>query len=206
MTALGDLSTEQRKMKAKDEEGEGGVLLKTDLLSCDLDSINFSTDNSAKPIISCEWTSTVIKQAARLIESDSLVAFPTETVYGQGADATSSAAVSKIFKTKGRPSDNPLIVYILVFRKCLAKSVDDLVPTVTSAQSSSKISVLVTCGIKTVSVWVPDHPIAWADIYESRLLIAGPSANNSERTSPTTANDFFRDLEDVIEPTLDGGL
>ncbi|KAI8453458.1 SUA5 protein [Phakopsora pachyrhizi] len=226
MTVLGDLSTEQRKMKAKYEEGEGGVLLKTDILSCDLDSINFSTDNFAKPIISCERTSAAIKRAARLIESDSLVAFPTETVYGLGADATSSAAVSKIFNTKGRPSDNPLIVHIsdaellkdflppdwkfpkiyrLLTEKFWPGPLTILVPTVSSAQRSSKISELVTCGLKTVGVRVPDHPIARAIIYETRLPIAAPSANLSGRPSPTTANHVLKDLEGRIKLILDGG-
>lgn len=158
-----------------------------------------------------------IEEAAKVIRSGGLVAFPTETVYGLGADALNPDAVSRVFEAKGRPPDNPLIVHVadpegvyllasevppvaerlirefwpgpltLVLRRT------ELVPTVTSA------------GLDTVAVRMPDHPVPLELIRAAGTPIAAPSANRSGSPSPTTADHVMRDLEGLIEIVLDGG-
>lgn len=155
-----------------------------------------------------------------------MVAFPTETVYGLGACAISSKAVSKIYQTKGRPSDNPLIVHIdslqllstflppdwnlptvyqILIQRFWPGPLTVLVPTTSAQQPVSKIPDIVTCGLSTVAVRIPSHPIARALIGLSKSPIAAPSANLSGRPSPTRAEHVKRDLEGRIELVLDGG-
>lgn len=198
----------------------------TRVLHCDADSITFVDQIQGRPIISCPETATAIRTAANQIRSGDVVAFPTETVYGLGASALSSTAVSKIFKTKGRPSDNPLIVHVSSIE--LLKSIlpsdwrfpkiyqalmeafwpgplTFLMPVTSHSQPSSPISTLVTCGLSTVAVRMPANPISRALIAESGVPIAAPSANLSGRPSPTTAQHVERDLSKKIETILDGG-
>ncbi len=155
--------------------------------------------------------------AANIIKNGGLVAFPTETVYGLGANALNSKAVNNIFKAKGRPSDNPLIVHVAD-----SKSIDNLVlkvlpgvqklinkfwpgPLTLVFRKSSIIPDEITAGLDTVAIRMPSHPIALALIKESGLPIAAPSANSSGRPSPTLANHVIEDLSGKIDLIIDGG-
>jgi L-threonylcarbamoyladenylate synthase len=161
--------------------------------------------------------SSAIRTASKLIRAGEVVAFPTETVYGLGADATDDAAVRRIFEAKGRPSDNPVIVHIssmdelkLVTRNP-SKEQLDLVsyfwpgPLTLIFQKSGNVSELVTAGLSTVAVRIPSHPVALQLIQESGRPIAAPSANLSGRPSPTTADHVFADLQGRIPIILDAG-
>lgn len=158
-----------------------------------------------------------IEEAAKLLQKGEVVAIPTETVYGLGADATNDEAVAKIFLAKGRPSDNPLIVHI--------GSLKQLEPIVSDISSKAKqlmdafwpgpltvilpkgegISQRVSAGLDTIGVRMPNHPIALKIIQQSGLPIAAPSANTSGRPSPTTANHVQEDLKGKIPLIIDGG-
>jgi L-threonylcarbamoyladenylate synthase len=158
-----------------------------------------------------------IKQAADLLRDGGLVAFPTETVYGLGADVLNLAAVKKVFEVKGRPPDNPLIVHVAG-----TKQLDDIVdeipdkgktlgetfwpgPLTLVMKRTILVSDLVTAGLDTVAVRMPDHPVALALIRAFGEGIVGPSANLSGRPSPTTAQHVYDDLRGQIELILDAG-
>ncbi|NSW91256.1 MAG: threonylcarbamoyl-AMP synthase [Firmicutes bacterium] len=155
--------------------------------------------------------------AAEIIKNGGLVAFPTETVYGLGANALNSEAVKKIFKAKGRPLDNPLIVHIADI-----KSIDKLVvempcgvqklidkfwpgPLTLVFKKSPVIPDEITAGLDTIAIRMPSHPIALALIKEAGLPIAAPSANSSGRPSPTLASHVLEDLSGKINLIIDGG-
>ncbi|MEM3684393.1 MAG: L-threonylcarbamoyladenylate synthase [Conexivisphaerales archaeon] len=159
----------------------------------------------------------VIVRAANLIRSGEVVAFPTETVYGLGADSTNDRAVEKIFTAKGRPSDNPLIVHVSDLRM-LSRIVErpgkkelDLIsyywpgPLTIVFRKKEVISDLVTAGLPTVAVRMPSHPVALALIKESGRPIAAPSANLSGRPSPTRAEHVMKDLSGKIPMIIDAG-
>ncbi|SDM58460.1 L-threonylcarbamoyladenylate synthase [Paenibacillus jilunlii] len=159
-----------------------------------------------------------IAEAAALLREGSTVAFPTETVYGLGADATSTAAVEAVFAAKGRPSDNPLIVHIarrsdldgLVteVHPSAAALIDAFWPgplTVVLPVRPGVLSPLVTAGLDTVGVRMPDHPLALALIRAADCPVAAPSANRSGRPSPTLAAHVLEDLAGYIGGVLDGG-
>lgn len=158
-----------------------------------------------------------IKQAADLLEQGEVVAFPTETVYGLGANALSDQAVLKIFEAKGRPSDNPLIVHITK-QEQLTELVDNLTQTahklmdafwpgpLTLVLSKKEgVSQYVTAGLDTLAVRMPDHPVARALMEVSGLSLAAPSANLSGKPSPTTAKHVEEDLIHKISGIVDGG-
>lgn len=159
-----------------------------------------------------------LARAGELIRLGELVAFPTETVYGLGADALNPRAVAGIFEAKGRPGDNPLIVHI--------SAVDQLSPLISGDPSptarrlmdacwpgpmtlifpkSDVVPAEVTAGLSTVAVRFPVHPAARALIDAARKPIAAPSANRSGRPSPTTARHVLEDMEGRIPLILDGG-
>jgi L-threonylcarbamoyladenylate synthase len=159
-----------------------------------------------------------IVDAARILQGNEVVAFPTETVYGLGANAKSDVAVDKIFKAKGRPSDNPLIVHISnkVQLKELVEEIPEAAEKLMTAywpgpltlifhKKDGVLSEKVTAGLDTVAIRMPDHPVALAIIEESGLPIAAPSANRSGKPSPTTAQHVIDDLEDRIIGVVDGG-
>lgn len=160
----------------------------------------------------------VIEQAAAMLKSGQTVAFPTETVYGLGADATNSEAVQRIFTAKGRPSDNPLIVHI-ADRSRLEGLVSDFDPRMNKLMDAfwpgpmtlvlpvitGSISPLVTAGLDTVGIRMPDHPAALRLLQAARCPVAAPSANSSGRPSPTTASHVREDLDGRIGGLLDGG-
>ena len=154
--------------------------------------------------------------AADLLRSGQLVAFPTETVYGLGADSTNVNAVLSIFEAKGRPADNPLIVHI--YDRSQLDSIcivpDRAVPLM-DAFWPGPLTILfeklpavpdaVTAGLPTVAVRMPSHPVAAAMLRACRLPIAAPSANSSGRPSPTLAAHVLEDMQGRIPLILDGG-
>jgi L-threonylcarbamoyladenylate synthase len=158
-----------------------------------------------------------IREAARLLQQDEVVAFPTETVYGLGASAFSSTAVRKIYEAKGRPSDNPLIVHIsnrgqlerLVtgYSEAAEALMDAFWPGPLTLILPRKegIAPEVTAGLSTVGVRMPDHPVALALIEQADLPLAAPSANRSGRPSPTTAAHVKEDLGGRIAGILNAG-
>ncbi|RDI41568.1 L-threonylcarbamoyladenylate synthase [Falsibacillus pallidus] len=159
-----------------------------------------------------------ISQAAEFLNNNEVVAFPTETVYGLGANARSTEAVAKIFEAKGRPSDNPLIVHIgdRAQLPALVKQINEKAEKLIEAFWPGPLTIIfekqdgvfsdkVTAGLDTVGIRLPDHPVAMALIKEADLPIAAPSANRSGRPSPTTAKHVLDDLEGKIAGIVDGG-
>lgn len=161
--------------------------------------------------------STAMQEAAAIIRDGGLVAFPTETVYGLGADALHSEASRKIYAAKGRPSDNPLIVHISKYEDLLsiAKEVPVEAKKLADAFWPGPLTMIVwkndsvppetTGGMETVAVRMPNHPIALQLIAESGCLIAAPSANTSGKPSPTEATHVAADMDGKIPMILDGG-
>jgi L-threonylcarbamoyladenylate synthase len=178
----------------------------TQVLSIKLDSLN-SDDTRAK-----------IRVAAEVIRRGGTVAFPTETVYGLGANALMPEAVMKIFNAKERPADNPLIVHI-ASKRMLSTLVDGTLSTTTKKlvshfwpgpltllfRKAPIVPAVVTCGLRTVAIRMPAHPIALALIRAAKTPIAAPSANLAGRPSPTTAEHVLQDLRGRIDIVIDGG-
>jgi len=158
-----------------------------------------------------------IRKAARLIRSGGLVAFPTETVYGLGADALNADAVKKIFVAKGRPSDNPLIIHICNKEDLgtlasnitpMAKKVIDRFwpgPLTIVLKKSRSVPKITTGGLDTVAVRMPKNKIAQELIRDAGVPIAAPSANYSGRPSPTAAEHVLEDMRGRIGLIIDGG-
>lgn len=159
----------------------------------------------------------MIEQAAALIRAGQLVAFPTETVYGLGANALDADAVARIYAAKGRPLTSPLIVHCadaaMARDLVLAwPAAADLLaarfwpgPLTLVLSKSPTIPDAVTAGLNTVGLRVPDHPVALALIRAAALPIAGPSANEFMQVSPTTAEHVRRGLGDRVACVLEGG-
>jgi L-threonylcarbamoyladenylate synthase len=154
--------------------------------------------------------------AAALLRAGQLCAFPTETVYGLGADATNPDAVLAIYATKGRPRFNPLIIHCADLAMAerfarlspLALRLAALWPAsltlVLPARPGNGLADVATAGLDTVAIRIPDHPLALAVIGEAGLPLAAPSANPSGRLSPTTAEQVRRGFAGKV-PVLDGG-
>ena len=152
-----------------------------------------------------------------IVRNGGLVSFPTETVYGLGADATNAAAVKKIFEVKGRPQDNPLIVHLadrkqienyavvsndierLIIKKCMPGPISLIL------HKRENISDVVTCGLSTVAIRIPINKTARKFIRATKLPICAPSANTSKRPSPTRAKDVLADMNGKIPAIIDGG-
>ncbi len=159
----------------------------------------------------------LIRQASAVIQRRGLVAFPTETVYGLGANALDEEAVAKIFHAKGRPSNDPLIVHVASVNemKLVAADVPPIVeklaahfcpgPLTFVLPKLPHVPASVTAGLNTVAVRVPAHSVALALIRESGVPIAAPSANRFGHTSPTTAQHVMDDLNGRIDMVIDGG-
>lgn len=158
-----------------------------------------------------------VEEAGQILRRGGLVAFPTETVYGLGANALDGKAVARIFEVKGRPADNPLIVHL-----ARREDVDSLVKSVPPSAKAlmekfwpgpltlvlpvgKLIPEEVTAGLQTVAVRMPGHPVALALIRAAAVPVAAPSANLSGRPSPTSAEHVMQDLNGRIEAVLDGG-
>ncbi len=159
-----------------------------------------------------------IAEGARLIGAGKLVAFPTETVYGLGADATSDRAVAALFAAKDRPRFNPLIVHFAdaegAARTCefdatARRLTDEFWPgpltLVLRRRPETDISLLVSAGLDTIAVRVPGHPVAEALLRAAPCPVAAPSANPSGAVSPTSAAHVAQSLEGRCEAIIDGG-
>ncbi len=158
-----------------------------------------------------------VRRAARVLRRGGLVAFPTETVYGLGANAEDSAAVQAMFAAKERPADHPVIVH-LGSATMLQDWAAEIPPAASAlaktfwpgpltliVRRTSKASDLVTGGLDTVGLRVPGHPVAQRLLTEFRGAIAAPSANRFGRVSPTTADHVFSELDGRVDIILDGG-
>ena len=159
-----------------------------------------------------------IADAARLIRAGELVAFPTETVYGLGGDATNERAVAKIFEAKGRPQFNPLISHVLdtdeaarlvqwneIAGKLAARFWPGPLTLVLPRAKNSPIALLATAGLDTAAIRAPAHPMAQALIRAAGRPIAAPSANRSGAVSPTRAEHVAESLGARVKLILDGG-
>ncbi|MCL2509261.1 MAG: L-threonylcarbamoyladenylate synthase [Oscillospiraceae bacterium] len=155
--------------------------------------------------------------AAEILRRGGLVAIPTETVYGLAANALDASAVRGIFRAKGRPADNPLIVHIASFEELgpLVSSVPEKAvklarafwpgPLTMVLPKSDLVPGEVTCGLPSVAVRMPSHPIANAVIRAAGAPLAAPSANASGKPSPTAAAHVLHDLSGKIDAVVDGG-
>ena len=175
--------------------------MKTEVISINPDNIN--------PVY--------IKEAAEKIKDGGLAAFPTETVYGLGADAFNRKAVAKIFEAKKRPLEDPLIVHIAQRNELykLTENISDVAsrladefwpgPLTLVLRKSKSIPEIVTAGLDTIAVRIPASRVALALIKFSETPIAAPSANLFGRPSPTTARHVLDDLNEKIDIVIDGG-
>jgi L-threonylcarbamoyladenylate synthase len=158
-----------------------------------------------------------IARAASILRAGGLVAFPTETVYGLGANAQDTNAVAKIFAAKGRPASNPLIVHVADITE--AKQLVSAWPAIANTLAQRfwpgpltlvlpravQVPDSVTAGGPTIAIRIPAHPVALALLHACRLPLAAPSANRSTQLSPTTAQHVMRGLSDSIDLLLDAG-
>lgn len=159
----------------------------------------------------------IIELAAQDILSGKLVAFPTETVYGLGANALDEEAVRRIFRAKGRPAEDPLIVHLSSVRELprVARAIPALAwdlgerfwpgALTLVLPKTPQVPLAITAGLDTVAVRVPAHAVALALLRKSGVPIAAPSANRFGHTSPTTAQHVWDDLQGEVELILDGG-
>ena len=161
--------------------------------------------------------SAAVQEAAEVIKKGGLAAFPTETVYGLGANGLDAEASAGIYQAKGRPSDNPLILHISSM-EMLAEIAAEIPPVAKKIMTAfcpgpvtlilkrtEKVPLSITGGLDTVGVRMPDHDIARALIAAAGVPIAAPSANISGRPSPTTAEAVAADMDGRIDVILDGG-
>ncbi len=158
-----------------------------------------------------------LQNIKKVIQEGGLVVFPTETVYGIGADATNDDAVKKIFIAKGRPQDNPLIVHISNYEmlekivtgitKIEKKLMDAFMPGPFTIilKTTGTLPSSVTAGLNTVGIRMPDNNIALRLIDEAGTPIAAPSANISGRPSGTNISDIYNELKDKVDVFIDGG-
>jgi len=159
----------------------------------------------------------IIRQAAEMIKKGGIVAFPTETVYGLGADAFNPLAVARIFEVKRRPYFDPLIVHVAnpvdvgKLVKEIPSNAKKLIesfwpgPLTVVLLKEENIPDIVTAGLSTVAIRMPNHPMALSLIIESKCPIAAPSANPFGYLSPTTADHVREQLGDQVDLILDGG-
>ncbi len=162
------------------------------------------------------FTDMQLENAAAILQGGGICAFPTETVYGLGANAFDEKAVKKIFEAKGRPQDNPLIVHVSdrsqLDNICTVTPLAEMLmdrfwggPLTLILPKKEAVPYSVTAGLETVAVRLPSHPVANALIRLSGLPIAAPSANLSGKPSPTRAAHVIADLEGRADCIIDGG-
>jgi L-threonylcarbamoyladenylate synthase len=165
-----------------------------------------------------EGDAAAVERAARVLAAGRLVAFPTETVYGLGADATKGEAVARLYQAKGRPAFNPLIAHVadLAAAEKLARFDENAerlaaafwpgpLTLVLPKAPGCSVAELATAGLDTIAVRVPSHPVARAVLAAFRRPVVAPSANRSGHVSPTTAQHVLADLAGRIELIVDGG-
>ena len=159
-----------------------------------------------------------IALAARTLAAGGLVAFPTETVYGLGADATNAEAVARLYEAKGRPAFNPLIAHVADAEAARALALFDAaalrlaaafwpgpLTLVLPRRAQCPVADLATAGLDTIAVRVPSHPVARAVLRACGRPVVAPSANRSGHVSPTTAEHVLADLAGRIALIIDGG-
>lgn len=158
-----------------------------------------------------------VEKAVQLLRDGRLVAFPTETVYGLGADATNADAVKRIFAAKGRPPTNPLIVHVadIEIARRYTTSWSDAAQTLAAAWWPGPLTLVLpkhpsivdvaTAGLPSLGIRVPDHPLALELLQKFGGAVAAPSANRSNHISPTTAEHVRQELGDAVDLVLDGG-
>ena len=185
-----------KNIKQKDER-----ILKTKIYKIDRDHVDEA----------------VFAQAGQILRDGGLVAFPTETVYGLGANALDEAAAKKIYAAKGRPSDNPLIVHIADLKalELLSKETPPEAylladrfwpgPMTMVLKKSRIVPEGTTGGLNTVAIRMPSHPVALKLIQTAGVYVAAPSANTSGRPSPTTAAHVVQDMDGRVDMIMDGG-
>ncbi|MBY0612928.1 MAG: threonylcarbamoyl-AMP synthase [Beijerinckiaceae bacterium] len=186
-----------------------------------LGSFGLKPADPPHPFISTVSTSAnaeSVAEAARLLQAGALVAFPTETVYGLGADATNSQAVARIFAAKGRPFFNPLISHVpdvaAARRLGLFDEVAEALASaywpgpmtlIVPARAEGPVCDLARAGLNSIAIRVPAHPVARALLEACGRPVVAPSANRSGHVSPTQARHVLDDLDGAIEMVLDGG-
>lgn len=186
------------------------------ILRKDLKTHNFSGDVTMQTLLFTSPTDGDIVKAGEIIKDGGLVVMPTETVYGLGANALDKNAVTNIFKAKGRPMDNPLIVHLAKAEdaelyahtsELYYKLADRFMPGPLTVILPKKdiIPIEVTCGLDTVALRVPVHPIAHKLIESSGCPIAAPSANLSGKPSPTRYEHALEDMFGRVDAIIDGG-
>lgn len=160
---------------------------------------------------------TSIEKAATFLREGRLVAFPTETVYGLGANGLDEEAAKRIYEAKGRPSDNPLILHVSSMKEVepLVEEIPEQAyklaesfwpgPMTMVLRKSAIVPYGTTGGLDTVAIRMPDHPVALEMIAKANVPVAAPSANTSGRPSPTLASHVEEDLAGKIDMILDGG-
>lgn len=159
-----------------------------------------------------------IAEGGRVLAAGGLVAFPTETVYGLGADATNPAAIASLYAAKGRPSFNPLIAHVVrvedafalgefppAARKLAEAFWPGALTLVVPVSATSPVCELARAGLGSIAIRVPDHPVAAALITAAGRPIAAPSANRSGHVSPSLAAHVHADLDGIIDAVVDGG-
>lgn len=159
-----------------------------------------------------------IREAGRVLRSGGLVAFPTETVYGLGADACDDAAVARVFEAKGRPRFNPLIVHVpdsegarqlVVFDERAERAAEAFWPgpltIVLPRRPDCQVSLLASAGLDTLAIRVPASPVARRFLAAAERPVVAPSANRSTAVSPTTAEHVLQSLGSAVDLILDGG-
>ena len=163
------------------------------------------------------FTDEALMPFARMLAEGKTVAFPTETVYGLGADATNPEALASIFEAKGRPSDNPLIVHVAEKSQVqqLAREITPLAETLMAhfwpgpltiiLKKTDLVPAMVTAGLDTVALRMPAHPLARRLIALAGVPVAAPSANRSGKTSPTLGAHVIADLQGRVDAIIDGG-
>jgi L-threonylcarbamoyladenylate synthase len=193
------------------------VICPASFVSQDIDPDVSRLSTQIEPVDLAHIDPATLARAAEILRSGGLVAFPTETVYGLGANALDATAVAGIFTAKGRPSRNPIIVHVANTEAArgLVTSWPDRAerlaarfwpgPLTMVLPKQTVLPDIVTAGGPNVGVRVPSQPIALALLTAARLPIAAPSANRSNYLSPTTAQHVFRDLNGLIDLVLDGG-
>lgn len=212
-------------MMSSGNENTNTEIMDTQILKVDPSSIEFTQteNNDIIPIIKDEETKLNIEKAVKVLtETNQVVAFPTETVYGLGGSSLNSESVKSIYRAKNRPSDNPLISHVSsinqlerllfdnepipeIYKPLIEKFWPGPLTILLPVKSNSKISKLVTADQPTFAVRMPNHPIVRALISMSDLPLAAPSANASTRPSPTQALHVYHDLKGKIPLILDGG-
>lgn len=193
----------------------------TQVLKCDPLSITFHSSSDQPKITSPETIEALKIASHQLVDLAQTVVFPTETVYGLGALALDPQAASKIFSTKGRPPDNPLIVHVSSFTMLHSLLPPDyVIPqvyqtlmkhfwpgalTLLFPRNPDVVPAIITANQPTVAVRMPSHPVARALIAMANAPLAAPSANTSGKPSPTRATHVFKDLDGKVSLILDGG-